>query len=124
MKLSSELSKVATGRTLYILDEPTTGLHIHDVRQLLSVLDRLVERGNTVVVIEHNVDVIKSADHIIDLGPEGGEGGGRLVARGTPEEVAARPGSHTGETLRTALSTSGGERGPGRRSSGRVYSRP
>ena len=99
MKLSSELAKVATGRTLYILDEPTTGLHIHDVRQLLEVLNRLVDRGNTVVVIEHNLDVIKTADHLIDLGPEGGEGGGRVVAEGTPEEVAKVAASHTGRAL-------------------------
>ena len=100
MKLSSELARVATGRTLYILDEPTTGLHIHDVKQLVSVLDRLVSRGNTVVVIEHDLDVIKTADHVIDLGPEGGDGGGRLIAAGTPEEVARVDGSYTGRALR------------------------
>jgi excinuclease ABC subunit A len=99
VKLASELSKVATGRTLYILDEPTTGLHFADVQRLLEMLDRLVEQGNTVVVIEHNLDVIKSADRIIDLGPEGGEQGGKLVAQGTPEQVAAAPESHTGRFL-------------------------
>ncbi len=99
VKLASELSKVATGRTLYILDEPTTGLHFADVQRLLEMLDRLVEQGNTVVVIEHNLDVIKWADRIIDLGPEGGEEGGQLVAQGTPEQVAAVAGSHTGSFL-------------------------
>jgi excinuclease ABC subunit A len=99
VKLASELSKVATGRTLYILDEPTTGLHFADVQRLLEMLDRLVEQGNTVVVIEHNLDVIKWADRIIDLGPEGGEEGGRLIAQGTPEQVAAASGSHTGRFL-------------------------
>jgi len=91
---------VATGNTLYILDEPTTGLHFADVERLLQVLDRLVDAGNTVVVIEHNLDVIKSADRIIDLGPEGGEGGGELVAHGTPEQVAGSPTSATGSFLR------------------------
>jgi excinuclease ABC subunit A len=100
VKLATELSKVATGDTLYILDEPTTGLHFADVQRLLEVLDRLVEAGNTVVVIEHNLDVIKSADRIIDLGPEGGEAGGEVVAIGTPEQVAASSTSHTGEFLR------------------------
>ncbi|CAN5549859.1 excinuclease ABC subunit UvrA [soil metagenome] len=99
VKLATELSKVATGDTLYILDEPTTGLHFADVQRLLDVLGRLVEAGNTVVVIEHNLDVIKTADHIIDLGPEGGEEGGRVLATGTPEQVAAVPGSSTGEFL-------------------------
>ena len=89
VKLASELSKIATGRTLYILDEPTTGLHFADVQRLLEMLDRLVDAGNTVVVIEHNLDVIKTADRIIDLGPEGGEEGGPMVAQGTPEQVAA-----------------------------------
>jgi excinuclease ABC subunit A len=100
VKLATELSKVATGDTLYILDEPTTGLHFADVERLLHVLDRLVDAGNTVVVIEHNLDVIKSADRIIDLGPEGGEAGGELVATGTPEEVAASAASYTGRFLR------------------------
>jgi excinuclease ABC subunit A len=99
VKLATELSKRSTGRTLYILDEPTTGLHFDDVSKLLGVLHRLVDGGNTVVVIEHNLDVIKTADHIIDLGPEGGSGGGSIVATGTPEEVAATPGSFTGEFL-------------------------
>jgi excinuclease ABC subunit A len=99
VKLASELCKLATGRTLYILDEPTTGLHFADVQRLLDMLDRLVEGGNTVVVIEHNLDVIKTADRIIDLGPEGGEEGGLLVAQGTPEQVAATEGSYTGEFL-------------------------
>ena len=93
VKLATELSKVATGRTLYILDEPTTGLHFADVRRLLDVLHRLVDAGNSVVVIEHNLDVIKTADRVIDMGPEGGEEGGALVASGTPEEVAGTPGS-------------------------------
>jgi excinuclease ABC subunit A len=99
VKLATELSKVATGDTVYILDEPTTGLHFADVERLLDVLARLVDAGNTVVVIEHNLDVIKSADHLIDLGPEGGEAGGELVATGTPEEVAAEPASYTGAFL-------------------------
>ncbi len=103
VKLSSELSKVATGKTLYILDEPTTGLHFADVERLLEVLGRLVDTGNTVLVIEHNLDVIKSADQIIDLGPEGGEEGGELVAAGTPEEVAADPDSYTGQILLKVL---------------------
>ena len=99
MKLARELSRRESGRTLYVLDEPTTGLHFHDVRQLLAVLDRLVNRGNTVVVIEHNLDVIRAADWIVDLGPEGGRDGGRVVATGTPEAVAAAPESHTGRFL-------------------------
>ncbi len=103
VKLSRELSKRETGRTVYILDEPTTGLHIDDVRRLLEVLNRLVEMGNTVIVIEHNLDVIKSADHLIDLGPEGGDNGGRVVGCGTPEDLAALETSHTGQYLRRAL---------------------
>jgi excinuclease ABC subunit A len=103
IKLAKELSKRGTGRTLYILDEPTTGLHFADVEKLLDVLNRLVDRGNTVVVIEHNLDVIKTADHIIDLGPEGGDKGGEIVAEGTPEEVANNPLSYTGQALRPAL---------------------
>jgi excinuclease ABC subunit A len=103
IKLATELSKVATGDTLYILDEPTTGLHFADVQRLLEVLGRLVEAGNTVVVIEHNLDVIKSADRIIDLGPEGGEAGGELVATGTPEQIAASPTSYTGQFLRSLV---------------------
>ena len=103
VKLSKELSKRSTGRTLYILDEPTTGLHFADIQKLLDVLNRLVETGNTVVVIEHNLDVIKTADHIIDLGPEGGDGGGRIVAMGTPEDIAKAKGSYTGQFLKKAL---------------------
>ena len=103
IKLAAELSKVATGNTLYILDEPTTGLHFGDVRRLLEVLDRLVEAGNTVVVIEHDLDVIKSADWLVDLGPEGGDGGGHIVATGTPESVAGVKGSYTGDFLREVL---------------------
>lgn len=103
VKLSAELSKVATGRTLYILDEPTTGLHFEDIRMLLNVLNELVERGNTVIVIEHNLDVIKTADWIIDLGPEGGDDGGRVIAVGDPEEVAANNGSYTGMYLNKVL---------------------
>ena len=103
IKLAKELSKRATGRTLYILDEPTTGLHFDDVKKLLSVLNRLVEAGNTVIVIEHNLDVIKTADWIIDLGPEGGDAGGRVIAEGTPEEVAQTPHSYTGQFLHKVL---------------------
>jgi len=103
VKLAKELSKIGTGRTLYILDEPTTGLHFEDTLMLLGVLDRLVEKGNTVIVIEHNPDCIKVADHIIDLGPEGGDEGGRIVAEGTPEEVARIKTSHTGDVLRDLL---------------------
>jgi len=103
VKLSRELSKRSTGRTLYILDEPTTGLHFDDIKKLLRVLDRLVEAGNTVVVIEHNLDVIKTADHVIDIGPDGGDAGGRIVATGTPEEVAAVPASYTGRFLADLL---------------------
>ncbi len=103
VKLSTELSKVSTDQTFYILDEPTTGLHFEDINMLLSVLNRLVDKGNTVVVIEHNLDVIKTADYIIDLGPEGGDNGGRIIATGTPEEVAQNPGSYTGKFLRKEL---------------------
>src|SRR6202043_1467919 len=103
VKLSKELSKRATGRTLYILDEPTTGLHFHDVAKLLDVLHELVEQGNTVVVIEHNLEVIKTADWIIDLGPEGGDGGGEIVAAGTPEDIARVARSYTGQYLKTYL---------------------
>jgi excinuclease ABC subunit A len=114
VKLASELSKVATGRTLYILDEPTTGLHFADVERLLEMLDRLVEQGNTVVVIEHNLDVIKTADRIIDLGPEGGEEGGLIVAQGTPEQVAAAEDSHTGSFLRAIVEPAKKRRRPAR----------
>jgi excinuclease ABC subunit A len=103
VKLATELSKKATGKTVYILDEPTTGLHFHDVAHLLEVLHRLVDSGNSVVVIEHNLDVIKSADWLVDLGPEGGDRGGQVVVAGTPEEVAACPDSHTGAFLRPML---------------------
>jgi excinuclease ABC subunit A len=103
VKLAKELSRRDTGKTLYILDEPTTGLHFHDVEQLLQVLHRLRDHGNTVVVIEHNLDVIKTADWLVDLGPEGGAGGGQIIATGTPEEVAANPNSHTGHYLKPIL---------------------
>ncbi|MBT4948508.1 MAG: excinuclease ABC subunit A, partial [Actinobacteria bacterium] len=100
VKLSAELQKRSTGRTIYILDEPTTGLHFEDIRKLLLVLQSLVDKGNSVVVIEHNLDVIKSADWVIDMGPEGGSGGGQVVAQGTPIDIAAVPESHTGRFLR------------------------
>ena len=103
VKLSRELGKRATGRTFYILDEPTTGLHFHDVRQLLQVLQRLVDEGNTVLVVEHNLEVIKVADYIIDLGPEGGDRGGEVIATGTPEEVAGVAASATGYYLGKVL---------------------
>jgi len=105
VKLATELSKRATGKTLYLLDEPTTGLHFADIHRLLDVLQELVSLGNTILIIEHNLDVIKSADHIIDLGPMGGDDGGRIVACGTPEEVSAVPGSFTGSYLKKALSS-------------------
>ena len=103
VKLSKELSRRATGRTLYILDEPTTGLHFEDTKKLLEVLHELVDQGNTVVVIEHNLDVIKTADWLVDFGPEGGDGGGLIVASGTPEKVAATPESWTGRYLAEVL---------------------
>jgi excinuclease ABC subunit A len=103
VKLSSELSRRATGRTLYILDEPTTGLHFADIERLLGVLQRLADGGNTIIVIEHNLDIIKSADWIIDMGPEGGSGGGMVVAEGTPEDIASAQGSFTGDFLRPIL---------------------
>jgi len=106
VKLAAELSRKATGRTFYILDEPTTGLHFHDVAKLLEVLFKLRNTGNTLVVIEHNLDVIKTADWIIDLGPEGGDAGGRIVAQGPPEEVARCAGSFTGQYLSRVLSPS------------------
>jgi excinuclease ABC subunit A len=109
VKLSRELSKRDTGQTLYILDEPTTGLHFHDIAQLLDVLHRLRNAGNTVVVIEHNLDVIKTADWIIDLGPEGGSGGGTVVATGTPEAVAKVRKSHTGRFLKAMLGKKSGK---------------
>ncbi|KUO19537.1 hypothetical protein AQJ91_19480 [Streptomyces dysideae] len=103
VKLAAELQRRGRGRTLYVLDEPTTGLHVDDVRKLLEVLHRLVEAGNTVVAIEHNLDVIKTADWLIDMGPEGGHRGGTVVAQGTPEQVAAQPDSYTGQFLRGLL---------------------
>jgi excinuclease ABC subunit A len=103
IKLATELSRVDTGKTVYILDEPTTGLHFDDIRKLLAVLGRLVDLGNTVLVIEHNLDVMKSADWIIDLGPEGGDAGGQVVATGTPEEIAAIEGNYTGLFLKRML---------------------
>lgn len=103
IKLASELSRASTGRTLYILDEPTTGLHFADVKRLIAVLNRLVEKGNTVVVIEHNLDMIKTADWIIDMGPEGGDKGGEIVAAGTPEDVAKIKRSYTGQYLKEIL---------------------
>src|SRR5690606_9868092 len=102
-KLAAELSRKQTGRTLYILDEPTTGLHFHDVAKLLEVLFKLRASGNTLLVIEHNLDVIKTADWVIDLGPEGGDGGGQIVVQGTPEQVVACPQSHTGRYLKAVL---------------------
>jgi excinuclease ABC subunit A len=104
--LAAELAKRSTGPTIYLLDEPTTGLHFEDVRRLLTVLARLVDQGNTVLVIEHNLDVIKTADWLIDLGPEGGDGGGQLVAEGTPETVAKVKGSYTGKYLAPLLKLS------------------
>ena len=108
VKLATELSKRSTGKTIYILDEPTTGLHIADVHRLVDVLQLLVDGGNTVVVIEHNLDLIKTADYLIDLGPEGGDGGGRLVVCGTPEEVAQCKGSYTGQYLGPILARKNG----------------
>jgi excinuclease ABC subunit A len=103
VKLAKELSKRDTGNTLYILDEPTTGLHFHDIEHLLAVLHRLRDKGNTVVVIEHNLDVIKTADWVVDLGPEGGDGGGEIIATGTPEQVACNKASFTGQYLAPLL---------------------
>jgi len=103
IKLASELSRRSTGKTLYILDEPTTGLHSADVKRLLSILQQLIEGGNTMIIIEHNLDVVKTADYIIDMGPEGGSGGGQVVAEGTPEQVAAVKNSFTGEYLKQLL---------------------
>ncbi|HRH38960.1 MAG TPA: excinuclease ABC subunit UvrA, partial [Flavobacteriales bacterium] len=107
IKLATELSKKGTGSTFYILDEPTTGLHFDDVKQLIDVLQRLVDQGNTVLVIEHNMDIIKVADHVIDMGPEGGAGGGQVVARGTPEQVMMMGRGHTAPFLKTELGTGG-----------------
>ena len=108
VKLAKELSRRGTGRTLYILDEPTTGLHFEDTRKLLDVLNKLVDQGNTVLIIEHNLDVIKSADHVIDLGPEGGQGGGLVVAQGTPEDVAKSRKSFTGRFLADVIGNGAG----------------
>ena len=110
VKLSKELSRRATGKTVYILDEPTTGLHFEDIAKLLEVLQELVEGGNTVIVIEHNLDVIKTADWILDMGPEGGTGGGLVVATGTPEDVAMNEASHTGRYLKSVLYPSEGQK--------------
>ena len=112
VKLSKELSKRATGRTLYILDEPTTGLHFHDVAKLLEVLHELVDSGNTVAVIEHNLEVIKTADWVLDLGPEGGDGGGELVACGSPEDIAREEKSYTGQFLKSLLQRQSGNKRP------------
>jgi excinuclease ABC subunit A len=124
VKLATELSKIATGRTLYILDEPTTGLHFADVQRLLEVLQRLVDAGNSVVVIEHNLDIIKSADRLIDMGPEGGEEGGMAIAVGTPEEVAAEPSSHTGRFLAELLTPAPAQLSKGRAAKGPKRGRP
>jgi len=113
VKLAAELQKRSTGRTIYVLDEPTTGLHFEDIRKLLGVLQSLVDKGNTVIVIEHNLDVVKTADWVVDMGPEGGSGGGRVVAEGTPEDVAGVAGSHTGGFLARLLTA-----GPARASRG------
>jgi excinuclease ABC subunit A len=107
VKLSRELSKIATGNTIYILDEPSVGLHTHDVAKLIDALNRLVDKGNTVIIIEHNLDIIKVADHIVDLGPEGGDRGGTIVAEGTPEQVATVPNSYTGQFLKYVLNGQG-----------------
>jgi excinuclease ABC subunit A len=118
VKLARELSKRATGKTVYLLDEPTTGLHFDDIQKLLTVLQMFASAGNTVVIIEHNLDVIKTADHVIDLGPEGGDRGGEVVACGTPEEVARNPRSYTGRFLRKVLN--GGKVLPVEEPSGRA----
>jgi excinuclease ABC subunit A len=107
IKLATELARVESGKTIYLLDEPTTGLHFEDIRRLMDVLQQLVDKGNTVLVIEHNLDVIKCADWVIDLGPEGGAGGGQIVAEGTPEEICRAEGSHTGRFLRQHLELHG-----------------
>jgi excinuclease ABC subunit A len=115
VKLATELSRRDTGRTVYVLDEPTTGLHYADVERLLDVLHRLVDHGNTVIVIEHNLDVLKTADWVIDLGPEGGDGGGQIVAQGTPESVASVDASYTGRYLRPVLEKAGRRAAPAKR---------
>ena len=111
VKLAKELSRRSTGRTLYILDEPTTGLHFHDVAQLLDVLHELVDQGNTMIVIEHNLEVVKTADWIVDMGPEGGDAGGEVVAEGTPEQIARNPNSYTGRYLKPVLAKKGAREG-------------
>ena len=103
IKLAAELSRRGTGKTIYILDEPTTGLHFADVHKLVEILHRLADNGNTVLIIEHNLDVIKTADYIIDMGPEGGDKGGQVIAKGTPEEVAENPSSYTGQYIKKML---------------------
>jgi excinuclease ABC subunit A len=103
VKLATELARADTGQTLYLLDEPTTGLHFDDIRLLIGVLQRLIDRGNTAIVIEHNLDVLKCCDHLIDLGPDGGQNGGHILAAGTPEEIAAIDGNQTGKYLKAAL---------------------
>ena len=118
VKLAKELSRRSTGRTLYILDEPTTGLHFHDVAQLLDVLHELVDQGNTMIVIEHNLEVVKTADWIVDMGPEGGDAGGEVVAQGTPEQIARNPKSYTGAYLKPVLARKGAKGGKARRSRG------
>jgi excinuclease ABC subunit A len=110
VKLAKELSRRSTGRTLYILDEPTTGLHFHDVAQLLDVLHELVDQGNTMIVIEHNLEVVKTADWIVDMGLEGGDAGGEVVAQGTPEQIARNPKSYTGAYLKPVLARKGAKR--------------
>lgn len=124
VKLASELQKRSTGRTVYVLDEPTTGLHFEDIRKLIGVLDGLVDKGNTVIVIEHNLDVIKTADWVVDMGPEGGYGGGLVVAEGSPEQVAAVPASHTGKFLRDVLGDRVSDASPVRRPAGKAASGP
>jgi excinuclease ABC subunit A len=119
VKLASELQKRSTGRTVYILDEPTTGLHFEDIRKLLDVINGLVDKGNSVIVIEHNLDVIKTSDWVIDMGPEGGAEGGTIVAEGTPEDIAAVPESYTGKFLAETLSSTGASTAAPRRSNRR-----
>jgi excinuclease ABC subunit A len=119
VKLAAELQKRSTGRTIYVLDEPTTGLHFEDISKLLAVLHSLVDKGNSVLVIEHNLDVIKTADWVIDMGPEGGSGGGEVVAQGTPETVAATKGSYTGEFLAEILGRNPGTKTPAKASAKR-----
>ena len=118
VKLATELQKRSAGRTVYVLDEPTTGLHFEDIRKLLGLLQGLVDKGNTVIVIEHNLDVIKSSDWVIDMGPEGGSGGGRIIAQGTPEQVAAVEDSFTGQFLAGLVTPAKARRGAGRRKAG------